>query len=91
MSADRIATERVCRTADGTYVPDGHLDAAFLVVGVGGRLPADFAGFGEGAAPAPEAPGAEDAIGTEEATPAEPDAEGAPAPEAPAKKRKPKN
>ena len=44
MSA-RIATERVYRTLDGRYVPHGHEDAAFLVVGVGGPLPADFESF----------------------------------------------
>lgn len=44
MSA-RIATERVYRTLDGRYVPHGHEDAAFLVVGVGGPMPADFPGF----------------------------------------------
>ena len=44
MSA-RIATERVYRTLDGRYVPHGHEDAAFLVVGVGGPLPADFGSF----------------------------------------------
>ena len=44
--SDRIATERIYRTADGTYVPHGHPDAAFLAVGVGGQLPADFNGFG---------------------------------------------
>lgn len=56
---DRIATERICRTADGIYVPDGHPNAAFLVVGVGGPLPADFTGFGQAADIAVEATPAE--------------------------------
>ena len=42
-----IATERVYRTTDGRYVPHGHEDAASLVAGVGGQLPADFTGFTE--------------------------------------------
>jgi len=41
------ATERVYRTTDGRYVPHGHEDAASLVAGVGGQLPADFTGFTE--------------------------------------------
>lgn len=46
------ATERIYRTLDGRYVPHGHEDAAFLVAGVGGELPADFTGFDQ-TAPAP--------------------------------------
>ena len=56
MSEQRIAQERICRTVDGRYVPDGHEDAAFLVVGEGGPLPADFTGFGDVADIAVEAP-----------------------------------
>lgn len=37
-----IATERVYRTADGRYCLESHPDAAFLVCGVGGELPADY-------------------------------------------------
>ena len=37
-----IASERLCRTVDGRIVPDGHVDSAFLVVGVGSVVPAEF-------------------------------------------------
>ena len=50
MSA-RIATERVYRTLDGRYVPHGHEDAAFLVVGVGGPLPATVSDSGRSPLP----------------------------------------
>lgn len=37
-----IATERVYRTADGRYCLESDPEAAFLVCGVGGELPADY-------------------------------------------------
>lgn len=37
-----IASQRLCRTADGRIVPDGHPDAAFLVAGAGAEVPAEF-------------------------------------------------
>lgn len=37
-----IAPRRLCRTDDGRIVPDGHPEAAFLVVGVGAEVPAEF-------------------------------------------------
>lgn len=51
-----VATERIYRTEDGRYVPHAHPEAAFLVVGVGGPVPADFTGFADGTPVVPEAP-----------------------------------
>lgn len=36
-------SERLYATGDGTIVAEGHPDAAFLVVGDSGRIPAEFA------------------------------------------------
>lgn len=36
-------SDRLYRTADGDIVPEGHADAAFLVVGDSGAVPAEYA------------------------------------------------
>lgn len=43
MSEKTRAEERIFRTVDGDLVPDGHLDAAFLVYGVGDEMTPEHA------------------------------------------------